>query len=171
MPEAFVGVQVLRQFGGAGGGERGHGCGALPAMGGGMQGGMQGGMGGMGRVAAECSLFLPNGPRRSRITPSASNMARTNRIPRCHYKIVPVEEYSKDEQLMTALLSPLVGTKTIDTQVAQAAAGHLANKMSWEYLTVKRSNEICETDSPYFSPAGGAGLGAATRHRGAPRGP
>ena len=51
---------------------------------------------------------------------------------------------------MSSLLL-LVGTKSIDPQVAQAAAWHLANKMSWEDLAVKRSNEIGETDLPYFS--------------------
>jgi hypothetical protein len=70
--------------------------------------------------------------------------------PTVRYKIVPVEEYTKDEQL-TALLT-IVGTKAIDPQVAQAAAWHLSSKMSWEDLASKRSNEIGETDSPYFSP-------------------
>jgi hypothetical protein len=67
-----------------------------------------------------------------------------------HYKIMPTEEYTKDEQL-TALLS-LIGTRAIDPQVAQAAAWHLSSQMSWEQLASKRSNEIAENELPYFAP-------------------
>jgi len=150
MPEAFVGVQVLRQFGGAGGGGRGAtGAGGAQAMGGGMQGGMQGGMGGM---QGGGGMFSVPPERTAKVSYHSVCLehGKNDPDPTVHYKIVPVEEYSKDEQL-TALLS-LVGTKAIDPQVAQAAAWHLSNKMSWEDLASKRSNEIGETDSPYFSP-------------------
>jgi len=150
MPEAFVGVQVLRQFGGGGAAGRGAGgmAGGAQAMGGGM-GGMGGGMGGGGMGGGMFSVP----PERTAKVPYHSvclEHGKNDPDPTVHYKIVPVEEYTKDEQL-TALLT-LVGSKAIDPQVAQAAAWHLSNKMSWEELAIKRSNEIGESDLPYFSP-------------------
>ncbi len=67
-----------------------------------------------------------------------------------HYKIIPVEEYSKDERL-PALLS-LIASKNVDPQVAQAAAWNLMSNLSWDELAAKRSNEPGETDYPYFAP-------------------
>jgi hypothetical protein len=108
---------------------------------------MGGGMGGMGG-----GMFsVP--PERTAKVPYHSvclEHGKNDPDPTVRYKIVPVEEYTKDDQL-AALLS-LVGSKAIDPQVAQAAAWHLSSKMSWEELAIKRSNEIGETDLPYFSP-------------------
>jgi hypothetical protein len=49
--------------------------------------------------------------------------------------MVKVEEFSKDETLRE--LIGLVGTNRIHTQVAQAAAWHLTDKMSWRQLANK----------------------------------
>jgi hypothetical protein len=157
MPEAFVGVQVLRQFGGGAAGGRGAAGGAAggaQTMGGGMgggMGGMGGGMGGMGGGMGGGMFSVP--PERTAKVSYHSvclEHGKNDPDPTVNYKIVPVEEFTKDDQL-TALLT-LVGSKAIDPQVAQAAAWHLSNKMSWEELANKRSNEIGESDLPYFSP-------------------
>jgi hypothetical protein len=154
MPDSFVAVQVLRQFGGGGGGRGGAtGAGGTQAMGGGM-GGMGGGMaggGGMGGGGMGGGMFSVPAERTAKVPYHSVCLehGKNDPDPTTRYKVVPVDEYTKDDQL-SALLS-LVGSKSIDPQVAQAAAWHLANKMSWEDLTVKRSNEIGETDSPYFS--------------------
>jgi hypothetical protein len=155
MPEAFVAVQVLRQFGGGGGGGgRGGqgGAGGQQSMGGGM-GGMGGGMGGMGGgMGGGGGMFSIPAERTARVPYHSVCLDYGKNDPdsSSHYKIVPVEEYTKDEQL-SALLS-LVGTKAIDPQVAQAAAWNLSSKLSWEDLANKRSNEPGETDYPYFAP-------------------
>ena len=154
MPDSFVAVQVLRQFGGGGRGAGGGGGGRNEPIhggrhgrwhGGGMGGGMGGGGmgGGMFSVPAERTAKVP-------YHSVCLEYGKTDPDPTTRYKLVPVDEYTKDDQL-SALLS-LVGSKSIDPQVAQAAAWHLANKMSWEDLAAKRSNEIAETDLPYFAP-------------------
>jgi len=155
MPEAFVAVQVLRQFGGGGGGGgRGGGqggAGGQQAMGGGMGGMGGGGMGGGGMGGGNGMFSIP--PERTAKVPYHSVCLEHGKIDPdayAHYKIVPVEEFTKDEQL-SALLS-LVGTRAIDPQVAQAAAWNLSSKLSWEDLANKRSNEPGETDYPYFAP-------------------
>ncbi len=122
------------------------------SMGGGM-GGMGGGMGGMGGGMGGGGGMFSVPPERTAKVPYHSvclEHGKDDPDPTVRYKVIPVEEYTKDEQL-TALLT-LVGTKAIDPQVAQAAAWNLSSKMSWDELASKRSNEIGETDFPYFSP-------------------
>jgi len=150
MPDSFVAVQVLRQFGGGGRGATGGAAGGAQAMGGGMAGGGMAGGGMAGGGGGGGMFSVP--PERTAKVPYHSvclEHGKNDPDPTTRYKVVPVDEYTKDDQL-SALLS-LVGSKSIDPQVAQAAAWHLANKLSWDDLTVKRSNEIGETDLPYFS--------------------
>ena len=157
MPESFVAVQVARQFGGGGGGGRGgggmvgglgHGLGG----GGGGMGGMGGGMGGMGGGMGGGGMFsIP--PERTARVPFRSvclEHGKTDPDPTMHYKVIPVEEYTKDDRL-PALLS-LISSKGIDPQVAQAAAWNLVSNLSWDELAAKRSNEPGETEFPYFAP-------------------
>ncbi len=66
-----------------------------------------------------------------------------------NYKLVPVSQYTDNEQL--AALLTLVAKSAVDPQVAQAAAWHLSNKMSWQELAAKQSTEIGSTDLPYFT--------------------
>ena len=150
MPEAFAAVQVLRQFGGGGRGAQAGGAGiGAQAMGGGMGGMGGGGMGGMGGGGGMFSIPA----ERTAKVPFHSvclEHGKNDPDPTVRYQIMPVEEYTKNDQLI-ALLT-IVGTKGIDPQAAQAAAWHLASKMSWEELAAKRSNEIGETDLAYFSP-------------------
>jgi hypothetical protein len=158
MPESLVAVQVARQFGGGGaGGGRGGagGAGGGQAMGGGM-GGMGGGMGGMGGGGmgggGGGGMFsIP--PERTARVPFHSvclEYGKNDPDATMHYKVIPVEEYSKDERL-PALLS-LIATKAVDPQVAQAATWNLMGNLSWDELAAKRSNEPGETDFPYFAP-------------------
>ena len=48
------------------------------------------------------------------------------------YVIEPIEQYTSDPELQE--VCKLLGTDKIDQQVAQAAAWHLANHLSWEKL-------------------------------------
>ena len=76
-------------------------------------------------------------------------MAKPTRTPTTQYKLIPVSQYTDNEQLV-ALLT-LVAKNAIDPHVAQAAAWHLSNNMSWEQLAAKQSTEIGSTDLPYFT--------------------
>ncbi len=149
MPDAFVAVPVLRQFGGGGGaGGRGGagGAGGGQAMGGGM-GGMGGGMGGMGgggmfSIPPEHTAKLP-------FHSVCLEHGKTDPDVTMNYTVIPVKQYSDNPDL-SALLS-MIGKTSIDPQVAQAAAWNLASNLSWQDLANKHSPEVGFTDQLYFS--------------------
>jgi hypothetical protein len=149
MPDSFVVQQIARQFGGGGGGAGGRGgtAGGAQAAGGGAGGGggMGGGVGGGGMfsVPPDTTLRVP-------YQSVCLEHGKADPDPTIHYQVIPVSQYTQDPQL-AALLS-LVGTQKIDHAVAQAAAWHLANKMSWDELAAKRSTEIGFEAYAYFTP-------------------
>jgi len=153
LPDSFVAVPVLRQMGGGrGGGGAGGvgGAGGAQAAGGGMGGMGGGGMGGGGfggggmfSIPAEHTAKLP-------YTSVCLEHGKTDPDPTMTYKLVPVSEYTDNQQL-GALLS-LIGKNAIDPQVAQAAAWNLASNMSWQELAAKQSTEVGFTDYRYFTP-------------------
>ena len=166
MPEAFVGVPVVtKQFGGGGfgrgggrggmGGRRGGGRGnwggggrsnrggSNQSFGGGFGGrGMMGGMGmfnipaeavGDVKVAAVCLEHGKQDPN--------------SRVP---YEIKPIESFTDKKEVKA--LCQMLGNGEIDQRVAQAAAWHLSNDMSWEDLaaeTIRRANNMSR---PFFLP-------------------
>jgi hypothetical protein len=153
LPESFVTVPVLRQVGGGAGGRGGGGAGGAggaQAGGGGFGGGQGGGGGGFGGAGGGGMFSIP--PEQTAKVPFHSvclEHGKADPDPTTLYKIVPVSEYTKDEQL-SALIT-LIARNAIDPQVAQAAAWHLSNKMTWEDLAAKQSTEIGSTDQPYFT--------------------
>jgi hypothetical protein len=67
------------------------------------------------------------------------------------YRIMPVEEYTANPALQQ--LIRLVGTRKIDPQIAQAAAWHLTDDMSWNELAAKEVKRLGGVpNTPYFSP-------------------
>jgi hypothetical protein len=154
MPDAFVAVPVLRQFGGGGGGAGGRGggggaggAGGGQAMGGGGMGGMGGGMGGMGGGGM---FSIP--PEHTAKIPFHSvclEHGKTDPDATMNYTVIPVTQYSNNPDL-GALLS-MIAKNTIDPQVAQAAAWNLASNLSWQDLANKHSPEVGFTDQLYFS--------------------
>jgi hypothetical protein len=179
LPDAFVGVQVLKQFGmgagGMGGGMGGMGGGGMGGMGGGgmggggqaMGGGMGGGgmggggMGGMGGggmggggMGGGGGGFFSIPPEKVVKVPYKSvclEHGKKEPSPRMVYRMVPVEKYTKDPVLQE--LVRMVGTGRINQQVAQAAAWHLSSKMSWGQLASKTIRRIGLRSVPYFHPA------------------
>ena len=68
------------------------------------------------------------------------------------YKLVPVEQVSKDPVLYELLT--VVGTGKVDSQAAQAAAWHLTDKMSFQQLAAKAMTHLGGLpQTPYFSQA------------------
>jgi hypothetical protein len=153
LPDSFVAVQVLRQFGGGGGGRGGGGGGGAGGAGGAQTtGGGAGGGGGLGgggiggggmfSIPAEHTAKIP-------IQTVCLEHGKTDPDPTMNYKLIPVSDYTSNDQL--AALLTLIGKNAIDNQVAQAAAWNLSNNMSWQDLAAKQSTEIGSTDQPYFS--------------------
>jgi hypothetical protein len=66
------------------------------------------------------------------------------------YAVIPPEQFSPDAELHALLkLVP-----QLDPAVAQAAAWHLANKMSWQELATKQVDHLGgQPPTPYFTSA------------------
>ncbi len=152
MPEAFVGVQVLPQFGqqgggGGGGGQQGGGGGQNQAAGGGGGGGQQGGQQGGGMQGG---FSIPVATV-ARVPVNMVCLEHGKKVPsqRLHYTIVRPESYTSDPRVHE--LCKMVGTGQLDRASAQAAAWNIANNMSWDQLANKMYNNVGSPDTPYFS--------------------
>ncbi len=131
--------------GGGGGGNQSFG-GGFGGMGGGMMGGGMGGFGGggmfnvpaqkVGKLPVRC-VCLEHGKKEPR--------------PAIQYKLIPVEQYSSDPRLKH-LLSMVHPKSPFPQKVAQAAAWHIANRMSWRQLASKQVRRLGGLRYPYFSP-------------------
>lgn len=169
LPEAFVAVQVLKQFGGGlGGGGGGFGGGGLGGQQGGQQGGQNqnagggfgggggpgGGIGGGGGLGGgqQGGGFFSIPPERTVRVPFTSvclNHGKPDPSPRLEYKLVSVEEYGNDEVLSE--LIRMVGSGQIDQHSAQAAVWNRTDNMGWQELADKSTRGILSVEY-YFSP-------------------
>lgn len=170
LPPAFVGVQVLPQFGGGGfgGGQQGGGLGggqgglgggqggqnqSIGGGQGGQQGGLGGGQGGGGLGGGGGGGFFSVPPESiARVTYQSVCLEHGKAEPRpqVKYRLVRPEEYSSNPALHELL--KLVASGRIDQQAAQAAAWHLSSGMSWQELAAKQFNHVNAPDEPYFNP-------------------
>jgi hypothetical protein len=149
MPDAFVAVSVLRQGRGGGAGGAGGAAGGQQAAGGGAGGvGGQGGFGGGGAGGGMFSI-PPEHTAKIAFHSVCLEHGKADPDPTVNYKLIPVSQYTDNQQL--AALLTLVARDTIDPQVAQAAAWNLSSNMSWQELASKQSTEIGSTDLPYFT--------------------
>ena len=157
LPSAFAGVPVLGQMGmgmggmgggmggmgGMGGGGMGGGGGQ--AMGGGMgggMGGMGGGMGGMGGGMGGMGGMMRVAPERMRkmqVTTVCLEHGKPDPNPKMPYKIVPLDQVTKDPKV--TVLCEALGNGLVTQNTAQAAAWHLMDKMSWGELAAKNRVE------------------------------
>lgn len=151
LPHAFAGVPVLAQQGlGLFGNPGGGGGGAPQALGMGFPGGGQGLnglLGGPGGV-----MNVPPGKvlkvKRKSVCLQYGNPEPG---PRVAYKIVPLKTVSSDESLSEMLA--VLGYDGLDQRVAQIAAWHFANGMSWEQLAGLTVRHFNGSRSPRFSAA------------------
>lgn len=151
MPEAFVGVQVLAQFGQGGGGGFGQqggqqGGGQNQAAGG---GGQQGGVGGQGGGQQNFFSIPVNTVAKVPVSMVCLEHGKKSPSQRLHYTVVRPEKYTSDVRVHE--ICKMVGTGQLDRQSAQAAAWHIANNMSWAELANKKYNNVGSPDTPYFS--------------------
>jgi hypothetical protein len=164
LPPGFVGVPVMAQFGGGGlgggglgggglgggggfgGGQQAVGGGGLGGGGGGLGGGLGGGGGGGG--------FFSIPPEKTVLVPYGSvclEHGKADPHPRSEYKLVRMEDFTEDATLQE--LIKLVGTGRIAPEIAQPAAWHIANKMSWQELAALKYDRVGAPDTPQYSSA------------------
>ncbi|QDT28065.1 hypothetical protein Pan153_34590 [Gimesia panareensis] len=168
LPETFLAVQVLKQGalggglgggglgGGLGGGGLGGGQGGQAQTAGGGGGGLGGGLGGGGLggggMGGAGGGFFSVPPEKTVYVPYTSvclEHGKKEPSSRMKYRMVKTEEMVKDPALQELL--KLVATGRVNQQAGQAAAWHLANKMSWQELASKSINQLGGLPpSPYF---------------------
>jgi len=162
LPAAFAGVPVLAQMGMGmgmgGGGGAGFGAGGIgggpQATGGGLGGqGMNGmGGGGMGGAGGGAFSIPPQKTRVIRVTTVCLEHGKPEPSSRHSYDLEPVESFSNDPKLAIVLAS--LGRGELSQKVAQAAAWHLSNGLSWEQLAAEKIDHAGGVpDEPYFTPA------------------
>ena len=134
-----VGVNYVSADAGMGGGMGGMGGGGMG--GGGMGGGGMGGGMGMFSIPPQKVVRLP-------YRGVCLEHGKREPTSRMRYKLVPVEEYSKDAGLHELLR--LVARGRVATPVAQAAAWNINNRMPWQALAAKRRTRLGGGYQPPF---------------------
>lgn len=145
LPAAFAGIPALAQDDGGFGGGGGGGGGGNQSFGGGGGGGGDfgdGGGGGFFNVAPEQIAKVE-------LTIVCLEHGKADPRPAIPYKIIPIEEYTSNKSVHELL--KLLGRGAVSQRVAQAAAWHLANNMSWEELASKQLRFLTGVRRPYFS--------------------
>ncbi|MGD9854760.1 MAG: hypothetical protein AB7U20_07390 [Planctomycetaceae bacterium] len=162
MPETLVGVHVLGQIGGIGGGIGGGGIGGgggAQAVGGGVggggAGGIDGGVGSLGGgVGGAQGGFFSIPPESVVMVPYHSvclEHGKPDPSSKMTYQLVKTEEFTSDPLLQELL--KLVAKRRIPSKIAQAAAWHIANGLSWQELAQLTYDRIGVPDTPHFTPA------------------
>ncbi len=170
-PEAMVASPILPQFGGGGGfggGGLGVGGGGGGFGGGGQGGGQQstgggtgnqggaGGMGGggLGGAGGGGGGFFSVPPEKIALIKYNSvclEHGKKEPTPKVEYRLMKVEDYSQDPVLAEFL--PMVSRGQMNPGAAQAAAWHIANKMSWQELAAKEISALGAGSQPMFNQA------------------
>ena len=128
MPEAFAGVPILGQMGGGGMG----------------MGGGGGGMGGFQNIE-------PGRVRKVKVTTVCLEHGKKEPNPRIKYDIVPIENFTRNAQVIE--LCRMLGSGKLDQMSAQAAAWHLTDDLSWQQLVQKiGATHLNGTSERYFHP-------------------
>jgi len=174
LPEAFAGVPVLAQAIGppVGGGRAGRGGGGLgyggsssrsgrggggnQGFGGGMMGGMGGmgmggmGMGGMGGMGMGMMNVPAEKVEHFNVPIVCLEHGKHDPKPTVKYEIRPIDEFTTKPGVRE--VCSLLSSGQLPQRIAQVAAWHLNNDMSWEQLAAKELRFANGTRRPYFSP-------------------
>lgn len=162
MPAAFAAVPVLAQMGGMGGGMGGGGMGGggmgggggggqAMGGGGGMGGGGMGGggMGGGGMGGGGGMFNVPAGKtKKASFQTVCLEHGKPDPVPKMKYKMVPLASVTKDENIRQ--LCEALGNKLVSQNVAQAAAWHMTDDLSWNELASKNRVESKYTGNVKF---------------------
>jgi hypothetical protein len=160
LPDAFAAVPVLAQLGGGGaaggiGGGGGHRSGTssyggsgggTQALGGGM--GSLRGMGGMGGVGSFLNV-APEKVGRLKVLTVCLEHGKPSPRPAANYQIRPIEQFTDKPAVRE--ICRMLGRGELNQRVAQVAAWHLNNNMSWEELIAEQYRLPNGMRRPYFS--------------------
>lgn len=172
MPQAFATVHVLKQLGGLGGGGLGGGGLGGGGLGGGQQGGGGqqnqgggagggglgggglggGGLGG-GQQGGGGGGFFSVPPEKTVRLPYYSvclEHGKKDPTPQATYKIVPLDDYTKDPVLKQ--LISMVATGRLPAQSAQAAVWTRTDNLTWQQIASKTKLDVVRGNLPYFQP-------------------
>jgi hypothetical protein len=113
-------------------------------MGGMGMGGMGGGMG-MMRIPAEKEFKV-------KVTTVCLEHAKKDPNPRVKYKMVPVEQFTEDPRVHEVLKQ--LGYNRMTQNVAQAAAWHLMDGLSWSFLAnkIRKQDPVTRQTEMWFHP-------------------
>jgi hypothetical protein len=154
LPEQFAGVPVLAQMGGNGGGQAGFGAGgigAAPQTTGGA-GPQNQGMNIGGAQGGGMFSLPPEKTRVVKVTTVCLEHGKPEPSPLRPYRLVELESYSNDPRLAELMTS--IGKGEVSQKVAQAAAWHIANGLTWERLAAEKIDHAGgDPDEPFFTPA------------------
>ncbi len=159
LPSAIAAVPILAQFGNGQGQGQGAGQGAGAGAGGGggqpVGGGVQNGNaqngngGGNANNGGGIFRIAPNKSMRFKASTVCLENGKPEPHPRMTYRMVPIEQVTKDKSVHE--LCARLGRKEISQSVAQAAAWHLTDKMSWKELsTINRFESKYIGEIRYF---------------------
>jgi hypothetical protein len=162
LPEAFAGVPVLaQQIGQFGGGAVGAGNNdndnnnnnQNQSLGGGFGGGgLGGGLGGLGGGGFGGAFNIaPEKVGKLKVACVCLEHGKKDPNPRVPYTMKPIDEFTKDVKVQVVL--KLLASGKINQRIAQAAAWHFANGMTWQQLAAKKIDRLGRPDEPYFRPA------------------
>lgn len=151
LPEAFAAVPVLAQFDAGGlGASSTTTSSTTQALGGGWGTGMMGGLGGMGMGGGMWNV-PPEKIAQLKVPVVCLEHGKPDPRPAVPYQIKPLEEFTTTagvREVLQALANGLVSQR-----VAQIAAWHLQNGLSFQELASKQLRFANGTRCPYFSPA------------------
>ncbi|MCS7305759.1 MAG: hypothetical protein NZ602_11720 [Thermoguttaceae bacterium] len=151
LPDAFAAVPVLAQLDAGGGGRTTTtGTSTTQALGGGWGGGMMGGMG-PGMMGGGMWNVPPEKIAQLKVPVVCLEHGKPDPRPAVPYEIKPLEAFSTTPGLREVLQA--LGSGLVSQRVAQAAAWHLQNGMSFQELASKQLRFANGTRCPFFSPA------------------
>jgi hypothetical protein len=155
LPEVFAGVPVLAQLGGGGGGGQAGfgagGIGAAPQSTGGA-GPQNQGMGVGGQPGGGFMSLPPEKTRVVKVTTVCLEHGKPEPSPLRTYKLVELGSFSTDPRLAELMTS--IGKGEVSQKVAQAAAWHIANGLTWQQLAAEKIDHAGgDPDEPFFTPA------------------
>jgi hypothetical protein len=106
--------------------------------------GMGGGMG-MMRIPAEKQFKV-------KVTTVCLEHAKKDPNPRVQYKMVPVEQFTEDPRVHEVLKQ--LGYNRMTQNVAQAAAWHLMDGLSWSFLAnkIRKQDPVTRQTEMWFHP-------------------
>jgi hypothetical protein len=163
LPSAFVGVPVLAQFEGGvagdggfgrrGGGYGGGGWGGAQAFGGGWGGGF-GGMGGFGGIGGLGGMGWNIPPQKVatfKLPTVCLDYGKPDPRPQIPYQIKKIEEHTDNKVVHEIVRALAAGA--VPQRIAQLAAWHVANGISWEELASQSYRHVSGVRTPLYSPA------------------